>query len=297
MGRDMTRPRSRARSGAGLRRLTVSGASAAIAVAAVIAAAGALAAPASATQDPTRLIFPARPDVCGTGKGIVIRHAGGSMSYVSARRRWTGGDRHWREGDPPCETGVVIMEVSAGGVAPKLSVVSRERASALYDPESGTATWLTGQEAADRLLDDARQAAPEGRASRLVLAAMLAEDAVVWPALLELARDRSLDDRVRKSALHWLGRRAGDRATAALGGIVRDRTEADGIRDAAVFGLSRLPAERAVPALIEVVRTIDDPRVRSRSLFWLSEFDDPRVLALFEEILTAPEPSPGSGSG
>ncbi|HUE77806.1 MAG TPA: HEAT repeat domain-containing protein, partial [Gemmatimonadota bacterium] len=63
-------------------------------------------------------------------------------------------------------------------------------------------------------------------------------------------------------------------------------TEDDEIRDAAVFGLSQLPRDQAVELLIDVVRTVPDARVRSRALFWLAEFDDPRAIALFEEILS-----------
>ena len=41
------------------------------------------------------------------------------------------------------------------------------------------------------------------------------------------------------------------------------------------------------PALIELARESPDPSVRRQALFWLAELDDPRAVALFEELLSA----------
>jgi hypothetical protein len=35
-------------------------------------------------------------------------------------------------------------------------------------------------------------------------------------------------------------------------------------------------------------RTHRDPDIRRRAIFWLGQSNDPRALALFEELLTAP---------
>jgi hypothetical protein len=35
-----------------------------------------------------------------------------------------------------------------------------------------------------------------------------------------------------------------------------------------------------------VARTNADPEIRRKAIFWLGQSDDPRVLALFEELLT-----------
>ncbi|HEX6558609.1 MAG TPA: HEAT repeat domain-containing protein, partial [Longimicrobiales bacterium] len=57
------------------------------------------------------------------------------------------------------------------------------------------------------------------------------------------------------------------------------------IRKQAVFALSQLKGDQSLDALMEVARNSKDPQVRKNALFWLSQKDDPRVLALFEEIL------------
>jgi hypothetical protein len=225
--------------------------------------------------------FPSRPGVCGAGDGILVRESDGSTMFLSGR--WSR-DRYegLRTGEEPCETGEVVVtgRVRTGGGYDNVDLDIRSRPAT----GAGYLGSFSAAESARFLLDAARRS--DGRTARdLILAAALA-DAETWPGLLELARDRSLARSTRRSAIHWLGRRAAREAADALGGIVRDRTEDDEIREAAVFGLSQLPDDEGVPILIDLARTSRDARVRSRALFWLADSEDPRALSLFEEILT-----------
>ena len=58
------------------------------------------------------------------------------------------------------------------------------------------------------------------------------------------------------------------------------------VKESAVFALSQLRRDEGVPALIRIARTHASPSVRKKALFWLGQSDDPRAMALFEEILT-----------
>ncbi len=273
----------------------------AIAGAASAADGQSLAESARATDGPVALAYPAASNVCGAGDGILIRELDGSTVFVTGRM--SHGDwRSWRDGDPPCRTGDVRVRLRPAGdggwtaVAVTIGGSGRDSngaagssagdRSARAGPGPRQLGFVAGQEAADFLLDAARRSAPDA-ARNLVLAAAIAADAEIWPELLAMARDRSLPSRARQTALHWLGRRAAREAVAGLGGIVRDRTEDDRIREAAVFAISQLPDDEAIPMLVEIVRTMDDPRVVNRALFWLADFDDPRAVAVFEEILAS----------
>ncbi|MGK7311312.1 MAG: HEAT repeat domain-containing protein [Candidatus Longimicrobiales bacterium M2_2A_002] len=248
------------------------------------------------------LAYRAASNVCGTGDGVLIREPDGSTMFVAGRvshADW----RSSRDGDPPCRSGDVRIRMRPAGdggwtdVGLTVGGSGRERDDARGGTAGGRGAgaergpgaprqlgFVAGQEAADFLLDAARRS--DRRAARdLILAAAIAADAEIWPGLLAMVRDRSLPSRVREAALHWLGRRAAREAVAELGGIVRDRTEDDRIREAAVFAISQLPDDQAIPMLVDVVRTMDDPLVVGRALFWLAEFDDPRAVGLFEEIL------------
>lgn len=259
-----------------------------------------LAQAARSADGPVALAYPAAPNVCGTGDGILIREPDGSTMFVSGRTSHSDW-RSWRDGDPPCRTGDVRVRmrpagtggwtdvrITVGGTAARAGAGTEVDAAGVGGRQGdGVLRELgfhAGQDAADFLLAAARRSDRDA-ARDLVLAAAIAADAEIWPGLLAMARDRSLPSRLRETALHWLGRRAAREAVAGLGGIVRDRTQDDRIREAAVFAISQLPGEEAIPLLIEVVETTDDPRVVNRALFWLAEFDDPRAVAVFEEIL------------
>ncbi len=230
--------------------------------------------------------FPARPNVCGAGAAILIREPDGGVTFVNHDGKGRGG---WRDGEPPCETGDVVIRVERDRDRGIVSAAVRvgSRADAAADPVSGLAVDLgafQGQEAADALLELAASA-PRRSAGQLIFAAGLADAATTWPALLRLARDRTLASGTRRDALFWLARQVEEHVADAIGGIARDRTEADEVRAAAVFALSQLPEEQAVPRLLDLGRSSTDPLVRGKALFWLAQFDDPRVTDAFEEIL------------
>ncbi len=101
--------------------------------------------------------------------------------------------------------------------------------------------------------------------------------------LLTAARDRSLPTEVRKSAVFWVGQIAGERATEGLKAMAAD--ENTEVKKSAVFALSQQKTDKSMDALIDLARNSKDREVRKSALFWLGQSNDPRALALFEEIL------------
>jgi HEAT repeat protein len=116
----------------------------------------------------------------------------------------------------------------------------------------------------------------------------VADSVTVWPDLLRLARSAIVARETRRSAVFWLGQAAGEAATRGLTELLDDTTVALEVKESAVFALSQQPRDEGVPALIRVARTHPSPGVRKKALFWLGQSDDPRALALFEELLTKP---------
>ena len=125
----------------------------------------------------------------------------------------------------------------------------------------------------------------ERRADKAIFAAIIADSVEVWPQLLAIAKNGDLVKDTRKSAVFWLSQAAGDAATKGLSELAEAEQDRE-IRDQAVFALSQLPSEQGVPVLIRLAKTNRDPEVRRKAIFWLGQSDDPRVLALFEELLT-----------
>jgi HEAT repeat protein len=142
-------------------------------------------------------------------------------------------------------------------------------------------------DAVDYLLRLAAQ--DDGRAAEeAILPATLADSVTVWPMLLKLARTDGVPRRARHQAVFWLGQAAGDAATRGLTDLVDDADVNRDVKEQAVFALSQQPHDAGVPALIRIARTHREPAVRRKAIFWLGQSDDPRALALFEELLTKP---------
>jgi HEAT repeat protein len=101
--------------------------------------------------------------------------------------------------------------------------------------------------------------------------------------LLDLAK-HDASTGVRGQALFWLGQKAGQRATAALGDAVNNDPDSE-VRKRAVFAISQLPRDQSVPKLIDLAKTHRDPEVRKQAMFWLGQSGDARAVSFFESVL------------
>ena len=214
-----------------------------------------------------RLSFASRPGVCGTGgHGITI-------DSDDERGEW----------ESDCERGPVrvSLEVRGGRIAHARTYVGgRWRPADARTTDLGV---LPARQAATELLALAEQSPID--AGHLITAATLADSAVVWPTLLRLARRTDLPLETRRQAVFWLGQAAGEAATRGLDSLADNPGGELEVRKQAVFALSQRPAAEGVPALIRIARTNPHAELRKSALFWLGQSEDPRALALFEEIL------------
>lgn len=229
---------------------------------------------ASAPDGHVRFTYEARPGVCGNG------------SYISVdgdtRIRWSRGDD---ECDCVCDEGPVRIEMRVrDGVVRDLDADVGGR----WRDRSGAVTDLgdiAPDVAAEYLLDLA-ESSPTEAGEDAVFPATLARGVEPWPRLLQIARNGSVRRDTRRSAVFWVGQQASVRATEGLESIIQDADELE-VREHAVFALSQQPNDEAVEALIRIARTHEEPEIRKKALFWLGQRgDDPRVLDLFEAILT-----------
>jgi hypothetical protein len=266
---------TRARSGRAGRRAGGRPARTALAAFTALAALTALPTPASAQallgrmqarDGKVRMSYATRPGVCGVGHNIQVEHA----------------SEDW---ESECEPGParLVLQWRDGALADVDTYVGgRWREAGAGVTDLGT---VSAPEAANALLDLAVKGA--GRAeNQLIFAATLADSVEVWPRLLTIARDEQLPRATRKDAVFWLGQAAGDRVVEELAGLASEDNADREIQQQAVFALSQLRDGAGVPKLIEIARTHEDPRVRKTAMFWLGQSNDPRAIALFEEILT-----------
>jgi HEAT repeat protein len=211
-----------------------------------------------------RLSFAAREGVCGSSHGITIS---------DQSDEWVG----------DCERGPVRVSLHVRGG--RLTDAHTHVGGRWRAPEAGTVDlgMVPAATAATDLLALAERS--EADADDLITAATLADSATVWPTLLRLARTPAVPPETRRQAVFWLGQAAGEAATRGLDSIALDTSGDLEVRKQAVFALSQRPAEEGVPALIRIARTNRHAELRKTALFWLGQSEDPRALALFEEIL------------
>lgn len=212
-----------------------------------------------------RLSYATRPEVCGSGRNIHITRATddweGACDHGPARVVLT-----WRNATlADVDTYVGGRWRPAGSEVTDLGMVSAPEAAAFF-------------------LDLAPRVAG-GVGDGLIFPATIADSVEIWPKLIALARAKDTPRQVKKNAIFWLGQAAGDRAVRDLGGLVSDQDQAVEVQKQAVFALSQLRDGAGVPSLLEIARTHPNPAVRKNAMFWLSQSNDPRAIALFEEIL------------
>jgi hypothetical protein len=239
---------------------------------------------ARAPDGTVHLSYAAREGVCGNGAGVISFDC--ANGACGARHRIVS-NADWEDDTPcPCDTGPVrlSLQVSGGHVTRLRTYVGGHWKTVAGVTDLGT---VPAADAVRFLLDLARSG--DGRASEnAVFPATLADSVTVWPDLVRLARDASVRTRVRTQAVFWLAEAAGDAAVKDLTDMVGDDSLDRDVREQAVFALSQEPHDVGVPALIEIARTNRDREVRRKAFFWLGQTNDPRALALFEEILTKP---------
>jgi hypothetical protein len=225
-----------------------------------------------------RMSFATKPEICGRG---------GSISRGNNwRQQWGDYDRTRDvEWDNACDYGPgrLVLEKRDGEiVALRFAVGGRWRPAGSGVTDLGT---VPAKDAADYLMSLAAKLS--GRAGRdAIFPATIADSAVVWPALIRLAKDEDRPRETRKQAVFWLGQAAGEAATAGLDSLSKDASVDREVQKQVVFALSQRPKDEGIPILIRVAKTHRDPEVRRDAMFWLGQSNDPRAIALFEEVLT-----------
>ena len=225
-----------------------------------------------------RMTFASRPDVCGSGNNVSMN------SSRTSNYSWDNRSSRDVEWEYDCERGPVrvVLDISNGEVREiRAYVGGKWKNTSASVVDLGV---VSAREAANYLVGLA-STLPAKPGEKAIFPAMLADSAEVWPGLIRLARDANVPTQTRRQSVFWVSQAAGEAATKGLNDIVTDNSVERAVREQAVFALSQRPKEQGVPALIAVARTNRDPEIRRKAMFWLGQSNDPRAIALFEEIL------------
>jgi hypothetical protein len=229
-----------------------------------------------------RFSYAARPGVYGNGRNMISWDCRNGNCRSRQIDSYHDADRD--DWSTPCDSGPVRIALTKRG-----STITelRVHVGGQWRSTNATDLGIVGtKDAANYLLSLARQESPA--AKKAIFPAMLADSVTLWPDLLKIAKDANISRKVRSGAVFWLGQAAGDAATKGLTDLVDDGGADREVRESAVFALSQRPKDEGVPVLIRIARQNPDPALRRKAIFWLGQSEDPRALALFEELLTRP---------
>lgn len=218
-----------------------------------------------------RFTFAAKPGICGMNNSI---SRGGS-----SRHTWSSDLSADVEYATECSKSPVrvVIELRDRQVSRLRTYVGGQWRPASNAVDLGA---VSVKDASDYLLSLAATRTT-GVGHQAIMSATLADSVTVWPRLVRLAKDESVPSSTRKQALFWLGQEAGERVAPG------ESSDPDSeVKKQAVFALSQRRNGESVPTLIEVARRNRDPEVRRTALFWLGQTNDPRAVALFEELLS-----------
>ncbi len=239
---------------------------------------------AQAPNGVVRLQFDGRPGVCGNGRDVVAYR-----NAMFARNFQSYGGWH----DTKCVAGPLRVTLA----------VSDGRATAVTTQVGGT--W---PEAGSSRVTDLGTVSPTDASSyffslvpgleaesgkdRLLLPAVLADDAPVIQPLLGLARNESRALNTRRQAIQWLGLLGDASIVAPLVAFARADANEDGsgkagkksLASSALSALSQLDGGAGVPSLIDLART-GSTAVRRDAVFWLGQCDDPRARTTLHAII------------
>jgi HEAT repeat protein len=221
---------------------------------------------ANAPDGVVRMQIESRIGVCGDGRDLV-----GYKSALFAHNFQSFGN--WKTSR--CEPGPlqVTLTVADGQVTQvRTQVGGTWRGSDSRVTDLGT---VAPHEASSYFFSLVPRLESASGKDRLLLPAVLADDAPVIQPLLALARDERRAEHTRRQAMLWLGLLGDASVIPALVQFARDDVEEGkarkkGLGDAATAALASLEDDIGVPALIELARSANVGTRRSAA-FWLGQ--------------------------
>jgi len=224
---------------------------------------------ASAPDGIVRVQFDSRMGVCGNGRDLV-----GYKTALFARNFQTFG--HWSSGD--CVPGPLRVTLT---VADRQVTQLRTQVGGPWPATESRVTDLgvvSAPEASTYFFSLVPRLERASGKDRLLLPAVLADDAPVIQPLLALARDDDRAIHTRRAAVQWIGLVGDATVIPTLVQFARDDVGDDGtdkpgkkgLGSAAMAALGTMDADAGVPALIELARN-SNVGTRRNAVFWLGQ--------------------------
>jgi HEAT repeat protein len=104
-------------------------------------------------------------------------------------------------------------------------------------------------------------------------------------ALATIARDKGKSQKIRDSALFWIGESRVPNRSALLQDIYKSSMDNSKLRQQVTFALSQTRDPQATPILGNIASTDPDIEVRKQAVFWLGQIRSPEAGRALENLL------------
>ena len=224
-----------------------------------------------------------RPGVCGDGRSLVgYRHAMFARDF-STIGRWS---------DQRCVAGPMRVSVSvSGGQVTQIQTQVGGAWPATSAPVTNLGD-IAPREASAYFFSLVPRLESASAKERLLLPAVLADDAIVIAPLLAIARDAARSEQTRRQAVQWLGLLGDSSVVPALVAFANEASNEErgdkpgkkGVASTAVAALSYLEDNAGIPALIQLARHAP-LGTRRNAVFWLGQNGDTRGLRVLRTVV------------
>jgi HEAT repeat protein len=242
---------------------------------------------AQAPDGVVRMEVASRMGVCGNGRDVVgYRNALFARNFQSIGGRWT---------DSRCVPGPLRVSLTAaGGQVTQM----RTQVGGSWPATESRVTDLgvvPPREASGYFFSLVPRLETASGKDRLLLPAVLADDAPVIQPLLALARDPGRAEHTRRAAVLWLGLLGDASVIPALVQLARDEVDDEGndkhrgkgLGSSAVAALSTLDGDAGVPALIDLARS-GSVGTRRNAVFWLGQNGSQSARRMLHTVIENP---------
>ena len=231
-----------------------------------------------------RVQFDSRMGVCGNGRDVV-----GYRNAIFARNFQSIGG-HWS--DARCVAGPLRVTLI---VADQQVTQVRTQVGGEWPATDARVTDLgvvPPQEASSYFFSLVPRLETASGKDRLLLPAVLADDAPVIQPLIALARDAGRAEQTRRQAVQWIGLLGDAGVVPMLVQLARDEVDDEGndkgnkkgLGSSAVAALAMLDGDVGVPALIDLARS-GSVGARRNAVFWLGQNGSPSARRMLHTVI------------
>jgi len=179
--------------------------------------------------------------------------------------------------------GLFMLVRKVDGVVEKTRLVDLKQDFRIHDRK---VYWLgePGESESASFLAQIVQTVPQRASSSILMTIGLHPESVAGTTLLQIGRNASAANQLRRDAVFWLGQEVSRQMGQELEQMANSDPDVE-IQKQAVLALSRQSTDQAFDSLFRIAKEHPNVAVRRQAIYYLGQKRDPRALDFLEQLL------------